>query len=61
MLTTKITSELADWISQWIEMRNELPTIESCYKFVEWKACINELKEIDKIQIEAILLYESQK
>ena len=59
MLTTKITYELADWIRVWIKNRNESPSIENCYKFVEWKSEINDLTTSDKIQIEAILLYET--
>jgi len=59
MLTTKITFELADWIREWIKSRNESPSIENCLKFVEWKSKINELTESDKLQIEAILIYET--
>tara|TARA_B100000900_G_scaffold109878_1_gene91735 strand:- start:105 stop:287 length:183 start_codon:yes stop_codon:yes gene_type:complete len=59
MLTTKITFELADWIREWIKSRNESPSIENCLKFVEWKSEVNELTESDKLQIEAILIYET--
>ena len=59
MLSTKITYELANWIREWIKNRNELPSIENCFKFVEWKSEINELTESDKLQIEAILIYET--
>ena len=59
MLSTKITYELADWIREWIKSRNESPSIENCFKFVEWKGKINVLTESDKLQIEAILIYET--
>ena len=59
MLTTKITYELAEWIRECIELINESPSIESCYKFVELKDKDSVISEIEKIQIEAILLYET--
>ena len=59
MLSTKITYELADWIREWIKRRDESPSIENCFKFVEWKSKINVLTESDKLQIEAILIYET--
>ena len=59
MLSTKITYELADWIREWIKSRDESPSIEICFKFVEWKSKINVLTESDKLQIEAILIYET--
>ena len=59
MLSTKITYELADWIREWITIRDESPSIENCYKFVEWKNKMNVLTESDKLQIEAILIYET--
>ena len=59
MLNTKITFALADWIREWIRLRNESPTIEDCIKFVDWKIGDYDLNEKDKIQIEAILLYET--
>ncbi len=59
MLTTKLTYELADWIREWIKSRNETPSIENCYKFIQWKSENDELTKSDKIQIEAILLYET--
>ncbi len=59
MLTTKITYALADWIREWMKVRNELPTIDECIKFVDWKTNDYILNENDKIQIEAILLYET--
>ena len=59
MLTTKLTYELADWIREWIKIRNETPSIENCYKFIQWKSENDELTKSDKIQIEAILLYET--
>jgi len=59
MLTTKITYQLADWIREWIKSRNESPSIENCFQFVAWKSEIKELSATDKIQIEAILLYET--
>ena len=59
MLSTKITYELADWIREWIKSRDESPSIENCFKFVEWKSKITVLTESDKLQIEAILIYET--
>ena len=59
MLNTKITYALADWIREWIRLRNESPSIEDCIKFVNWKLGDTTLNENDKIQIEAILLYET--
>ena len=59
MLSTKITYELSDWIREWIKNRDESPSIESCFKFVEWKSKNNELSDSDKLQIEAILIYET--
>mgnify|MGYP001470184356 FL=1 len=59
MLSTKITYELADWIREWIKSRDESPSIENCFKFVEWKSKIIVLTESDKLQIEAILIYET--
>ncbi len=59
MLSTKITYELADWIRKWIKSRDEPPSIENCFKFVEWKSKINTITESDKLQIEAILIYET--
>tara|TARA_Y100000589_G_C26708387_1_gene448693 strand:- start:47 stop:229 length:183 start_codon:yes stop_codon:yes gene_type:complete len=59
MLTTKITYELAEWIRIWMKSRDESPSIEDCYQFVLWKSEMNELKPSDRIQIEAILLYET--
>ena len=58
MLNTQITYALADWIREWILKRNETPTLDDCFRFVEWKAPDQLLTEIDKIQIEAIFLYE---
>ena len=58
MLTTKITFALADWIREWKKSRNEAPSLENCFKFVEWKIDNYKLTEIDKVQIEAIFLYE---
>ena len=57
MLNTKVTYALADWIREWIRLRNESPSIEDCIKFVDWKIGDYSLNENDKIQIEAILLY----
>tara|TARA_B100001109_G_scaffold43362_1_gene34618 strand:+ start:211 stop:393 length:183 start_codon:yes stop_codon:yes gene_type:complete len=57
MLSTKITYELADWIREWIKSRDESPSIENCFKFVEWKSKIK-LTASDKLQVEAILIYE---
>ena len=59
MLNTKVTYALADWIREWIKLSNESPSIENCIKFVEWKIGGINLNENDKIQIEAILLYET--
>ena len=59
MLNTKVTYALADWIREWIKLRNESPSIEDCLKFVEWKIGGIHLNENDKIQIEAIRLYET--
>ena len=59
MLNTKVTYALADWIREWIRLRNESPSIEDCIKFVDWKIGEYSLNENDKIQIEAILLYET--
>tara|TARA_B100000945_G_scaffold98746_1_gene77360 strand:- start:1851 stop:2036 length:186 start_codon:yes stop_codon:yes gene_type:complete len=59
MLTTKITFALADWIKEWIKSRNESPSLEDCFKFVQWKSNNYELTDSDKIQIESILLYET--
>ena len=59
MLNTKVTYALADWIREWIRLRNESPSIEDCIKFVDWKIGDYSLNENDKIQIEAILLYET--
>ena len=59
MLNTKITYALADWIREWIRLRNESPSIEDCIKFVNWKLGDTTIHENDKIQIEAILLYET--
>ena len=58
MLNTKVTFALADWIREWIKQRDESPSINDCIKFVEWKIGDYDLNENDKIQIEAILLYE---
>jgi len=59
MLNTKITYALADWIREWIRIRNESPSIDDCINFVDWKIGDSILSENDKIQIEAILLYET--
>ena len=59
MLNTKVTYALADWIREWIKLRNEYPSIEDCIKFVEWKIGKSNLNENDLIQVEAILLYET--
>lgn len=59
MLNTKITYALADWIREWIRLRNESPSIEDCINFVNWKLGDTTINENDKIQIEAILLYET--
>ena len=59
MLNTKVTYALADWIREWIRLRNQSPSIEDCIKFVDWKIGDYSLNENDKIQIEAILLYET--
>ena len=58
MLTTKITYELAEWIRECIELIHESPSIESCYKFVELKDKDSVISEIEKVQIEPILLNE---
>ena len=59
MLTTKITYDLAEWIKQWIKVRNENPSIEDCIKFVNYKIGEYDLTETDKINIETILIYET--
>tara|TARA_Y100001968_G_C19452308_1_gene769535 strand:- start:5173 stop:5367 length:195 start_codon:yes stop_codon:yes gene_type:complete len=59
MLNTKVTYALADWIREWIRVRKEYPKINDCIKFVEWKIGDYVLSDNDKIQIEAILLYET--
>ncbi len=59
MLNTKLTYALAEWIREWMRIRNETPSIEECIKFVDWKIGDQTLNENDKIQIEAILLYET--
>ena len=59
MLNTKLTYALAEWIREWMRIRNENPSIEDCIKFVDWKIGDKILNENDKIQIEAILLYET--
>ena len=59
MLTTKVTFALSDWIREWINQRNEAPSIENCVKYVEWKLDNYALTESDIIKIETILLYET--
>tara|TARA_B100000945_G_C20160021_1_gene492712 strand:+ start:364 stop:558 length:195 start_codon:yes stop_codon:yes gene_type:complete len=59
MLNTKVTYALADWIQEWIRIRKQSPSIDDCIKFVDWKIGNYVLNENDKIQIEAILLYET--
>ena len=59
MLNTKLTYALAEWIREWMRIRNETPSIEDCIRFVDWKIGDQILNENDKIQIEAILLYET--
>ena len=59
MITTKITFALSDWIREWIKQRNEVPSLESCIKYVEWKLDNYTLTESDRIKIETILLYET--
>ena len=59
MLTTKITYDLAEWIKEWIKVRNENPSIEDCMKFVNYKIGEYDLTETDKINIETILIYET--
>ena len=59
MLTTKITYDLAEWIKEWIKVRNENPSIEDCIKFVNYKIGEYDLTETDKINIETILIYET--
>ena len=60
MLTTKITSALADWIREWRKCRDKNPSIDECVKFVEWKLEDYKLSDSDKRIIESILLYESE-
>ena len=59
MLTTKITFALSDWIREWIKVRHEAPSLESCIKYVEWKLGNYKLTESDRIKIETILMYET--
>tara|TARA_B100000965_G_scaffold157082_1_gene130906 strand:+ start:2172 stop:2366 length:195 start_codon:yes stop_codon:yes gene_type:complete len=59
MLNTKITYSLAEWIQEWIRVRNVSPSIDECIEFVDWKIGDYVLDANDKIQIEAILLYET--
>ena len=59
MLTTNITYDLAEWIKEWIKVRNENPSIEDCMKFVNYKIGEYDLTETDKINIETILIYET--
>tara|TARA_Y100001970_G_C14255801_1_gene875263 strand:+ start:7526 stop:7720 length:195 start_codon:yes stop_codon:yes gene_type:complete len=59
MLNTKITYALAEWIQEWMRVRNVSPSIDECIKFVDWKIGDYVLSTNDKIQIEAILLYET--
>ena len=61
MLTTKITYALADWIREWRKFRNEDPSLDDCIKFAEWKLDNYELTDCDRIIIESILLYETEK
>tara|TARA_Y100000589_G_scaffold331783_1_gene387009 strand:- start:147 stop:332 length:186 start_codon:yes stop_codon:yes gene_type:complete len=58
MLNTKITYSLAEWINEWVKSRKEIPSLEDCFKYVEWKLEKSELTLSEKIQVEAILLYE---
>ena len=60
MLTTKITFALADWIREWRKCRDEIPSIDECVKFVQWKLEDYKLSDSDKRIIESILLYESE-
>ena len=61
MLTTKITYALADWIREWRKCRNEDPSLDDCIKFAEWKIEDYKLTESDRMIIESILLYETEK
>ena len=61
MLTTEITYALADWIIEWRKFRNEDPTLDECLKFVEWKASNYNLTESDRMIVESILIYETEK
>ena len=60
MLTTKVTYALADWIREWRKCRKEIPSLEDCIKFVEWKLENYELSDSDKRLIETIFLYETE-
>tara|TARA_B100000287_G_scaffold400587_1_gene419940 strand:- start:881 stop:1063 length:183 start_codon:yes stop_codon:yes gene_type:complete len=59
MLTTKITYELAEWIREWIKIKGESPTLEDCIKLVDYKTGNYTLTDIDKINVETILMYET--
>ena len=58
MLNTEITFALAEWIRVWIKESKQTPSLNDCFKFVEWKTNNSELSDSDKLQIEAIFLYE---
>ena len=60
MITTKITYALADWIREWRKCRNEIPSLDDCIKFAEWKLDNYSLTDRDKTIIEVILLYETE-
>lgn len=60
MLTTKITTALADWIREWRKCRDKNPSIDECVQFVEWKLEDYKLSDSYKRIIESILLYESE-
>ena len=55
----KKTFDLANWMREWLNCRDKIPSIDEFVKFVEWKLEDYKISDSDKRIIESILLYES--
>ena len=46
---------LTKWIKEWENTYGEIPSIEECITWMEWKFEDNEISENEKIKIETLL------
>ena len=55
MFDTEKALALTRWIKEWKNTYGEIPSIEECITWIEWKFEENRISEKEKIKIEKIL------